>query len=74
MRQARDRERKCLRRKTEAGRFKRRLEYQAARAKRRGDRVASRRHDGGADLSAVGYEAGALRVRSFSIGAMATGP
>lgn len=40
MRQARDRERKCLRRKTEAGRFKRRLEYQAARAKRRGDRVA----------------------------------
>lgn len=40
MRQARDRERKCLRRKTEAGRFKRRLEYQAARTKRRGDRVA----------------------------------
>ena len=30
MRQARDRERKWLRRKTEAGRFKRRLEYQAA--------------------------------------------
>ena len=41
MRQARDRERKWLRRKTEAGRFKRRLEYQAARAKRREDRVAS---------------------------------
>lgn len=41
MRQARDRERKWLRRKTVAGRFKRRLEYQAARAKRRGDRVAS---------------------------------
>jgi hypothetical protein len=35
MRQARDRERKWLRRKTEAGRFKRRLEYQAARSKRR---------------------------------------
>lgn len=39
MRQARDRERKWLRRKTEAGRFKRCLEYQAARAKRRGDPV-----------------------------------
>lgn len=35
MRRVRDRERKCLRRKTEAGQFKRRLEYQAARAKRR---------------------------------------
>jgi hypothetical protein len=41
MRQARDRERKWLRRKTEAGRFKRHLEYQAAWAKRREDRVAS---------------------------------
>jgi hypothetical protein len=41
MHQARDRERKWLRRKTEAGRFKRRLEYQAARAKRRQDRVTS---------------------------------
>lgn len=41
MRQARDRERKWLRRKTEAGRFKRHLEYQAARAKRREGRVAS---------------------------------
>jgi hypothetical protein len=40
MRQARDRERKWLRRRTEAGRFKRRLEYQAVRAKRRRDRVA----------------------------------
>jgi len=41
MRQARDRQRKWLRRKTVAGRFKRRLEYQAARAKRRQDRVTS---------------------------------
>lgn len=41
MRQASDRERKWLRRKTEAGRFKRRLEYQAARAKRCRGRVAS---------------------------------
>jgi hypothetical protein len=32
--QARDRERKCLRRKTKAGRYKRRLEYEAARADR----------------------------------------
>lgn len=40
IRQARDRERKWLRRKTEVGRFKRRLEYQAAWAKRRQDRVA----------------------------------
>jgi hypothetical protein len=35
MRRVRDRQRKCLRRKTEAGQFKRCLEYQAARAKRR---------------------------------------
>ena len=35
MRQARDRQRKWLRRKTEVGRFKRHLEYQVARAKRR---------------------------------------
>lgn len=41
MRQVRDRERKWLRRKTEAGRFKRRLEYRAARAKRRGDCAVS---------------------------------
>jgi len=41
MRQARDRERKWLRRKTEAGHFKRRLEYQAVRAKRCRDHVAS---------------------------------
>jgi hypothetical protein len=41
MRRARDCERKCLRRKTEAGRFKRRLEYQAAWAKRRESHVAS---------------------------------
>jgi hypothetical protein len=41
MRQARDRERKWLRRKTEAGRFKRRLEYEAACVKRRQGRVAS---------------------------------
>jgi hypothetical protein len=41
MRRTRDRERKWLRRKTEAGRFKRCLEYRAARAKRRRDRVAS---------------------------------
>jgi hypothetical protein len=41
MHQARDRERKWLRRKTEAGRFKRDLEYQAARAKRREGHVAS---------------------------------
>lgn len=40
MRRARDRERKWLRRKTEAGRFKRHLEYQAARAKRREGHVA----------------------------------
>jgi hypothetical protein len=38
---ARDCERKWLRRKTEAGRFKRRLKYQAARLKRRQERVAS---------------------------------
>ena len=44
VRQARDRECKCLRRKTVAGRFKRRLEYQAARAKRRQDRVVSGGH------------------------------
>lgn len=41
MRQVRDRERKWLRRKTEASRFKRRLEYRAARAKRHQERVAS---------------------------------
>ena len=41
MRQARDRQRKWLRRKTEVGRFKRHLEYQAARAKRREGHVAS---------------------------------
>jgi hypothetical protein len=40
MRQARDRERKWLRRKTAVGRFKRHLEYQAAQAKRRGDGAA----------------------------------
>jgi hypothetical protein len=44
VRQARDRERKWLRRKTEAGRIKRRLEYQAVRAKRRGDRAVSGDH------------------------------
>jgi hypothetical protein len=44
MRQARDRQRKWLRRKTVAGRFKRRLEYQAARAKSRQDRVVSGGH------------------------------
>ncbi len=44
VRQARDRERKWLRRKTEVGRFKRRLEYQATRAKRRQDRVAAGDH------------------------------
>jgi hypothetical protein len=41
MRRARDCERKWLRRKTEASRFKRRLEYRAARTKRRQERVAS---------------------------------
>jgi len=41
MRQVRDRERKWLRRKTKAGRFKRRLEYRAAGAERRRDRAAS---------------------------------
>ena len=41
MHQARDRERKWLRRKTKAGQFKRHLEYQAARAKRREGSVAS---------------------------------
>jgi hypothetical protein len=41
MRRARDRERKWLRRKTEAGRFKRRLEYQAARAKRGRDHAGA---------------------------------
>jgi len=41
MRQARDRERKWLRRNTEAGRFKRRLEYEAARGKRREGRIAA---------------------------------
>jgi hypothetical protein len=44
MRQAQDRERKWLRRKTGAGRFKRHLEYQAARAKRCADEVASGDH------------------------------
>ena len=44
MRRARDRERKWLRRKTGAGRFKRRLEYQATRAKRHPDRVALGEH------------------------------
>jgi hypothetical protein len=44
MRQAQDRERKWLRRKTEAGRYKRRLEYRAARAKRGQDGVASGEH------------------------------
>ena len=44
VRQAGDRERKWLGRKTVAGRFKRRLEYQAARAKRRQDRVVSGGH------------------------------
>jgi len=41
MRRVRDRERKCLRRKTKAGRLKRRLEYQVARAKRREGHGAS---------------------------------
>ena len=41
MRRARDCERKWLRRKTEASRFKRRLEYRAARAKHRQAYVAS---------------------------------
>ena len=41
MRRVRDRERKSLRRKTEAGRFKRRLEYRAAWAQRRKGHVAS---------------------------------
>ena len=41
MRRARDRERKWLKRKTQAGRFKRRLEYQAARTKRHQQRVTS---------------------------------
>lgn len=41
MRRARDCERKWLRRKSGAGQFKRRLEYQAARAKRRQDRVGA---------------------------------
>ena len=41
MRRARDCERKWLRRNTEAGQFKRHLEYQAARAKRCPDRVVS---------------------------------
>jgi hypothetical protein len=44
VRRTQDRERKWLRRKTEAGRFKRRLEYQSVRAKRRQDRVASDDH------------------------------
>ncbi len=39
MRRAQDRERKWLRRKTAAGRLKRCLEYQAARAKRRQNRL-----------------------------------
>ena len=38
MRRVRDRERKCLRRKTPAGRYKRSLEYQARRAARRAAR------------------------------------
>jgi hypothetical protein len=37
MRRVWDRERKCLSRNTSAGRFKRRLEYQARRARRRED-------------------------------------
>jgi hypothetical protein len=56
--QARDRERKWLRRKTEAGRFKRHLEYQAARAKRREDRVASCGIAPGRSSARSGAEAG----------------
>ena len=41
MRQAQDRERKCLRRKSKAGRFKRGEEYQQAQSKRRKGRAAA---------------------------------
>jgi hypothetical protein len=60
MRQARDRERKWLRRKTEVGRFKRRLEYQAARVKRRGDRVASGSMAPGRSSSRYGTKPGTV--------------
>jgi hypothetical protein len=43
MHRVQDRERKWLARKTEAGHFKRRLEYQAARAKRHADDPAAKR-------------------------------
>lgn len=44
MRRVRDRERKWLRRKTAAGRFKRRLEYEAQRESRRGSAALAKNH------------------------------
>ena len=41
MRQARDRQRKWLKRKTKVGRFKRGVEYQTAQARRRQARAAA---------------------------------
>ena len=55
MRQVGDRERKWLRRKTKAGRFKRQLEYQAARAKLREGRVASGDMVSGQPSATAGY-------------------
>jgi hypothetical protein len=60
MRQAQDRERKWLRRKTEAGRFKRRLEYQATRAKRREGPVASGDMGPGQSSARSGAKGGAV--------------
>jgi hypothetical protein len=60
MHQARDRERKWLRRKTEAGRFKRRLEYRAARAKRRRDRAAAGDMAPGRSVARSDAKAGAV--------------
>ena len=57
MRRVRDRERKSLRRKTEAGRFKRRLEYQAAWAQRREGHVASGATAGGLSSARSGAKA-----------------
>jgi hypothetical protein len=61
MRQVRDRERKWLSRKTAAGRFKRRLEYQTRRAARHGGAATAKDHApnllaGERSAAVVGYE------------------
>jgi hypothetical protein len=58
MRQARDRERKWLRRKTKVGRFKRRLEYQAARAKHGQGRAEILAESGGIAAARPGTKPG----------------